>query len=76
MNTGIGWIEISSVGWLWKHWSPVSHKKLLDREHCVCRIIVMVKKPDIFPPKFCHLSCTANRLQKTKCNFMPKVISH
>ena len=70
MNTGKCWIEISAVGWLWNHWSSVSHKKLMEREHCVCRSVVMVKKPDIFPPKFCHLSCTANRFQKTKCNFM------
>lgn len=61
---------------VWNQWSSVSHKKLLGREYCVCRSVVMVKKPDVFPPKFCHLSCTANRFQKTKCHFMQKVMSH
>jgi len=64
MDIGKYWVEISALAWLWNHWISVSHKKLLDREHCVRRSVVMVKKPDVFPPKFCYLSCTANRLKK------------
>jgi hypothetical protein len=40
MRTGEFWIDINAGGWLWNHWSSVSHKKLLDREHSVWSVIM------------------------------------